>query len=147
MALVLFLLWLWQPERQVRLHTSHFLKEVERRDWEDAGKFLARDYSDRWDHTKESAISDAREVFRSFLFLTIENRTDKCDIAGDRATTNTVIKISGSGSPIAQMIMERVNGLHGPFVFGWRQASWKPWDWELTRVDHPDLRTERFEGL
>jgi len=32
----LWLVWLWQPERQVRLHTTHFLKKVEQRNWEAA---------------------------------------------------------------------------------------------------------------
>ncbi len=146
-AVALFLLWLWQPERQVRLHTSHFLKKVERRNWEAAGKFMAEDYRDRWEHDKESALEDVREVFRQFLFVTIENRTDSCEMAADSATTRTVIKISGHGGPLAQLVMERVNLLRGPFVFGWRKASWKPWDWELTGVDHPELNAERFRGL
>jgi hypothetical protein len=141
-AVALFLSWLWQPERQVRLHTSHFLKKVERRDWDGAGNFLAANYSDRWAHDKGSAVADIREAFRTFLFLTIENRTDSCEMATDHATTRTVLKISGSGGPVAQYVMERVNGLHGPFTFDWRKASWKPWDWELTGVDHPELRID-----
>lgn len=143
----LYLLWLWQPERQVRLHTSHFLKKVEQRNWEAARKFLANDYHDRWEHDAETAIGDAREAFRQFLFVTIENRTDSCEMAPGSATTRTVIKISGQGGPVAQLVMERVNTLHGPFTFDWRQASWKPWDWQLTKVDHPDLNTERFRGF
>jgi hypothetical protein len=146
-AFALFLLWLWQPERQVRLHTSHFLKKVERRNWDDARNFLAPDYSDRWTHDRDSAVADLREAFRSFLFVTIENRTDSCELHGDRGTTRTVLKISGNGGPVAHLIMERVNGLHGPFTFDWRKASWKPWDWELTGVEHPELRTERYEGF
>jgi len=147
LALALFLLWLWKPERQVRLHTSHFLKNVERRNWDSARKFLAEDYTDRWDHTAESAMVDAREAFRQFLFLTVENRTDSCEMAGDRATARTVVKVSGNGGPVAQLVMERVNTLSGPFTFDWRKASWKPWDWQLVRVDHPGLSTERFGGF
>lgn len=143
-ALALFLWWRWQPERQVRLHTSHFLKSVERRNWDSAKNFLADDYTDRWEHNKESAVGDAREAFRQFMFLTIENRIDSCEMAGDQATARAVIKVSGNGGPVAQLVMERVNTLSGPFTFEWRKASWKPWDWQLTRVDHPELRTERF---
>ena len=29
----LFLIWLWQPERQVARHTENFLHAVERKDW------------------------------------------------------------------------------------------------------------------
>lgn len=143
-ALALYTLWLWQPERQVRLHTAHFLKKVERRNWDAMGEFMAADYRDRWEHDKESAVADAREVFRQFLFVTIENRTDSCELAGDSGTTRTVIKISGSGGPVAQLVMERVNILRDPFVFAWRKASWKPWDWQLIGIDHPELRAERI---
>lgn len=146
-ALALFLLWLWKPERQVRLHTSHFLKNVERRNWDRAQNFLAPGYADRWQHNRESAVGDAREAFRQFLFLTIENHTDSCDLDGDHAVAHTVIRISGSGGPVAQLVMERVNELHSPFTFAWRKASWKPWDWELERVDHPELSAERFGGF
>lgn len=147
MTAVLFLLWLWQPERQVRLHTSHFLKKVERRNWEAAGKMMATDYADRWEHDKQTALDNADAVFRHFLLLTIENRTDSCEVLPDRATTRTVIKITGNGGPLAQMVAERVNMLREPFVFTWRQASGKPWDWQLTGVDQPELNTERFRGF
>lgn len=147
MALVLFLLWLWKPERQVRLHTSHFLKSVERRNWNSSKSFLADDYTDRWQHNKETAVADAREAFRQFMFVTIENRIDSCEMAGDHATVRAVIKISGNGGPVAQLVMERVNTLSGPFTFEWRKGTWKPWDWQLTQVDHPQLQTERFGGF
>lgn len=68
-------------------------------------------------------------------------------MAPDSATTRTVLKISGNGGPVAQIVMERVNTLRGPFTFAWRKASWRPWDWQLTSVDHPDLNAERFGGF
>jgi len=139
----LWLLWLWQPERQVRLHTTHFLKNVERRNWDTARAFLAEDYTDRWNHDPNSAISDAREVFSHFFFLTIENRTDSFEWPNpDTATAHTVVKISGSGDPISQMVMERVNTLHEPFAFTWRRAGRAPWAWKLIRVDHSGLHID-----
>ncbi len=147
LAFALYLHWLWQPERQVRLHTTHFLKKVERRNWDGAGAFLAADYEDRWGHDKAGALGAARDVFRQFLFLTIENRTDAVQLAGNRAETRTVIKISGRGGPLAELVSERVNTLRGPFVFSWRRASGKPWDWRLVRIDHPELNVERGGGF
>ncbi len=145
--LALFLLWLWKPERQVRLHTSHFLKNVERRNWDRVRDFLAPGYTDRWQHDRDSAVGDAREVFRQFLFLTLENHTDSCEVDGNHAIAHTIVRISGNGGPLAQLVMGRVNELHQPFTFTWHKASWKPWDWELERVDHPELSTERFGGF
>jgi hypothetical protein len=138
-VIALCLLWLWQPERQVRLHTTHFLKKVEDRNWDKAALFIAGHYTDRWGHDKAFVVRESREVFRQFLFLTIENKTLACDLQGNSATTRTVVKITGSGGPLAQLVMERVNTLREPFVFEWRQQSGKPWDWQLTRIDQPEL--------
>jgi hypothetical protein len=138
-AITLYLLWLWQPERQVRLHTTHFLKNVERRNWDKASLFIAANYTDRWGHDKEFVLRDSGEVLRQFLFLTIENKTLACELNGGSAITRTVLKISGSGGPLAELVMRRVNTLREPFVFEWRRQSRAPWDWQLTRVDQPEL--------
>lgn len=140
--LALYLLWLWQPERQVRLHTTHFLKNVERRNWDRAAVFIAANYADRWGHDKEFVLRESREAFRQFLFLTIEKKTLACELHGDSATTRTVVKISGSGGPLAQLVMQRVNTLREPFVFEWHRQSGAPWDWQLTRVDQPELNLD-----
>jgi hypothetical protein len=140
--LALWLLWLWQPERQVRLHTTHFLKKVERRNWEAAGVFMAEDYSDRWGLNKTTALQDAREVFQQFVFLTIENRTDNCEIRGNEGTAQTVVKVSGKGGPIGEAVMETVNGLRAPFVFTWRKSGQAPWKWELIHIDQSELNID-----
>ncbi len=138
----LWLIWLWQPERQVRLHTTHFLKKVEQRNWNGARSFLARDFSDRWGHDASAALGDGHEVFSHFLFLTIESRVDHVDWQSPVATAHTLVKISGTGDPIAQMVMEKVNTLREPFDFTWRRAGRVPWAWELTSIDHPALRLD-----
>jgi hypothetical protein len=35
---------------------------------------------------------------------------------------------------------DEVNALREPFTMTWRKKSWKPWDWELIRVEQPELR-------
>ena len=105
---------------------------------------MATDYTDRWDHTRDSACEDAHDVFQQFLFVTIENRIDSCEVSSTSATARATLKITGSGGPIAQLIMERVNTLQTPFVFQWRHVSWKPWDWELTHIDHAELKADRL---
>ena len=139
MALALFSAWLWRPERQVRLHTSHLLAAVEGRRWARVENFIADSYSDRWGHDKEFVLQGSKEVFGQFIFLTIQSETLSSSISGSLGTTSRRLKISGSGSPIAQMAMERVNQLREPFVFTWQQRSWKPWDWRLIRFDQPEL--------
>ena len=136
---MLFSVWLWQPERQVRLHTSHLLAAVEGRNWGRVEKFIADNYSDRWGHDKEFVLRGSTEVFRQFIFLTIQSETLSTSSSGGMGISYTRAKISGSGSPIAQMAMERVNQLREPFVFTWQKMSWRPWDWRLVKFDQPEL--------
>ena len=139
LALALYSVWLWQPERQVRLHTAHLLKAVEGRRWNKVDAFVADNYSDRWGHDKGFVVRESNEVFRQFLFLTIESQTLSCSISSSTGMTRDRVKISGSGSPVAQVVTERVNRLEQPFVFTWARMTWKPWDWRLTRIDQPEL--------
>jgi hypothetical protein len=139
---VLWLLWLWQPERQVRLHTTHFLQKVQRRNWAGASAFLAEGFSDRWGHNKSTAIQDAREVFGQFIFLTLEDRTDQYERREADATTRTMVKISGQGGPVAQLVMERVNTLREPFSFTWRHIGAAPWNWQLMHIDQSELNID-----
>lgn len=143
----LWLAWLWQPERQVRLHTSHFLKKVERRNWAATKEMMAADFTDRWEHNKASAIEDAQMVFSQFVFVTIENRTESCDMAAPTATAHTRVKMSGNGGGVAQLVMSRVNSLQQPFTFTWRKVGSAPWHWELTRVDQPELSIDPGAGF
>jgi hypothetical protein len=136
-ALVLWLTWLWQPERQVRLHTVGFLKAVEARKWSKVQSFLADSYSDRWGYDKEFVVAALEKAFQQFLFLSVEEKTTNSLASEGRASS--YVKISGQGGPIAQYVMTKVNSLGEPFTFTWAQRSGKPWDWHLLKVDHPSL--------
>ena len=146
-AAALYAAWLWQPARQVRLHTAHFLGAVERRKWDRVQSFVADNYSDRWGHDKEFVLRETREVFRQFLFLTIQSDPAPPVLAGPDATVSTPVKLAGDGSPIAQFAVEKVNTLRAPFIFTWHRASWRPWDWRLTRVEQPELEIEMERGF
>ena len=139
LGLALYAAWLWRPERQVRLHTAHLLKAVEGRQWKKVDSFVADNYSDRWSHDKGFVLRASTEVFGQFLFLSIQGQTLQCDISGSTGLTRDTIKITGSGGPVAQIVMETVNRIRAPFVFTWERKSWKPWDWRLIRIDQPEL--------
>lgn len=147
LGLALYAAWLWQPERQVELHTAHFLKAVERRNWDKVQAFVADNYADRWGHDKEFVLREAREVFRQFLALTIQSTPGTPSIAGRDATHRSDLRITGQGSPIAQFVVEKVNTLRGPFVFTWHRTGWQPWAWQLTAVDHPELELDRARAF
>ena len=146
-AAALYAAWLWQPARQVRLHTAHLLGAVERRQWDRVQTFVADNYSDRWGHDKEFVLRETREVFRQFLFLTIQSDPAPPALDGTDATIGTPLKLAGSGSPVAQFAVEKVNTLRAPFTFTWHRASWRPWDWRLTRVEQPELEIEMERGF
>jgi hypothetical protein len=142
LVLAVWLVWLWQPERQVRLHQKHFLQAVERRNWNAMEKFLAADYADRWGHDRTFVLAACRDVFGQFLFLTVEQQTEDCVVEGTSGTARTTVKITGSGGPLAQQAITTVNALREPFVFSWeRRGRW--WDWELVRVEQRELRLDR----
>ena len=54
-------------------------------------------------------------------------------------TTRARLILAGRGSPLAEYAVERVARLTQPFTFTWRQRSWKPWDWVLTKMEQPEL--------
>src|SRR6516162_114757 len=60
----LYLMWLWRPEHQVRLHTEHFFHAIDGRDWESVADFIGGDYHDQWDNDRARLLERMREGFR-----------------------------------------------------------------------------------
>ncbi|MGV3533715.1 MAG: hypothetical protein ACO1QR_15205 [Chthoniobacteraceae bacterium] len=138
LGIVLWCAWLWQPERQVRLHQQNFLQALEDRDWERIAKFVDDNYSDRWGHDKGFVLREGREAFRSFVVLDVEGETADLFVDSGRATVLSRLRMRGRGNPIAETVMSRVNGLQEPWRFEWEQGN-RPWKWHLTRLDHTQL--------
>ena len=144
---VMWCAWLWQPERQVRLHQQHFFRALEERDWGDIADFLDGDYADRWGHDKAFLVREGREIFRQFLWVTAAGEIVRAEVSGDAVRVDARLRLAGRGSPIGEMVLDRVNALREPFVFEWRRRSWKPWDWRMTRLDQPELQMEEVPGF
>ena len=140
LALALWLAWLWQPERQVRLHTASLLKAIERRNWSKVQGLFADNYSDRWGHDKAFVVSGLRQVFESFFTLSIEHRILDADATSGRATVR--VKMSGQG-PVASYVTAKINGLGDPFTFTWQRSGGMPWQWQLISADHPTLEPDK----
>jgi hypothetical protein len=140
LVLALWLAWLWQPERQVRLHTAGLLKGIERRKWSKVDELIANNYADRWGHDKAFVLEGLRQVFGSFVFLTIEHQNLDVDASAGRTITR--VKMSGQGGPVAQYVMAKVNVLAEPFTFTWIKRGNMPWEWQLIAVDHPTLNPD-----
>src|SRR5882762_9308491 len=60
----LFLIWLWQPERQVRRHTQKLFHQVAAKNWSAVSNLIGSDYRDPWNHDRTIVIERMREVMR-----------------------------------------------------------------------------------
>jgi len=145
---LIFGLWLaqlWQAENQVRLHSEHFLRQIEQRKASAADGFLAPDYHDDWGHDRALVLNRLHLIVRMFSSLTITTSEPQVTLDSPNATWRASIQLAGTGGDYAPEIIERVNSLTKPFELGWRQESWRPWDWKLVEVKNPAL--ELREGM
>ena len=135
-------LWLgqlWQAERQVRLHSEHFLQQIEKRNWSAAADFVAAEYHDDWGHDRKEMVARLRIVLRFFSSLRIDAGTPQVSADTPAGWWSAKVRLEGGGSEYAPEIVQRVNQLSEPFVLHWRRQSWLPWDWKLVRVSNPSL--------
>ena len=141
-----FMRWA-SPERQIENKQAALIRGVEKRSRSKVEKLIADSYLDRWMFDKEDAITAFLDVGSQFIALGITEVDPEHQIDESRstATVTTQIKVAGSGSPVAQMILRRTNQLEAPFVFTWEKQSWWPGSWRLTKVDNSEL-PESFDG-
>ena len=135
----LWLAQLWRAENQVRLHSEHFLRQIEKRNAAAAGDFLALDYHDDWGHDRALLLSRLRIVLQLFSSLTISVTAPQVTLHPSAATWSATIQLEGAGGEFAPEITGRVNSLTKPFKLHWRHESWRPWDWKLVQVSNPAL--------
>ena len=134
----IFLARLWQPERQVQLHSAHLLAQIEKKNWSAVAAFIGNDYQDRWGDDRAVLLERLREVFRFVGNPKISVKDAGIRTESARGFWRARITIKGAGE-FAPMIEERVNSLPAPFELEWRRGSSKPWDWKLVRVENAAL--------
>jgi len=132
-------MWLWQPERQLLLHQAHFRGAVEARDWPRITKMLDPGYADRWGYTRETGVGEARQWLGQFFALTVTVEDASDELTEEGGTVTERWRLDGTGAEGATMVTDYVNRIQAPFVFHWKHASWKPWDWTLVRVDNAEV--------
>jgi len=135
----LFLLWLWQPERQVKRHTENFFHSIERKDWEGMADFVGNDYQDQWGHDRARVLERAREIFRYLRGIRIVASTPSVRVDQYSAQWVARVTLEVDEGELATSIKERVNSLATPFELEWHRLSAKPWDWKLVRVSNATL--------
>ena len=105
---------------------------------------MADDYSDRWGNDKATVVDRSKQAFAQFFILEVEGSGYEVEEENAIGTARVQIAVTGRGGPLADIVMTRAAELKEPFAFTWRQASWKPWDWKLIRVDQPELEITEF---
>jgi hypothetical protein len=135
----LYLAWLWQPERQVRLHAEHLIAKFEDRKSSGVADFISESYRDDWGHDRARLLERTQIVLQVLKEIHIVTREAQTTISGNEARWMAKVSIRAEGE-FAPLVVDRVNAIETPFELVWRQHSWKPWDWKLVRVSNPDLQ-------
>jgi len=138
-VLGIYLFQLWQPERQVTLHSANLIEALEENDWSDLADFIADNYEDRWGHDRAVVLLRLREVLSYAPNLQIEAIGVAARADDQEGTWSARIQVEADPNEVTALIKGRVNPLDAPFELQWRRQSWKPWDWKLVRVDNPAL--------
>ena len=136
----LYLLWLWRPERQVRLHTENFFHAIDRRNWNGVADFIGNDYRDQWNNDRARLLERMREGFRWVRGSRITAPNAAVQVQTWRAIWVGKIIVYSSDDGVMQLLDERINGLTTPFEFEWRRFSDKPWDWKLVGVSNSSFQ-------
>ena len=140
LALAIWLIWWSRPERQVRRAQVRLLDALESRDYPALARLMAEDYRDAWDHDKANVLRRAPQVFDQFLTLDIEGEISSTVQEATDWVVRQKIVVKGFGGALGMHARDEVNRLKEPFTMRWRKRGWKPWDWELTRIDQSELR-------
>lgn len=133
-----YLFRLWQPERQVRLHSTNLVAQMEKKNWKRVGEFIRSDYQDQWGHDRARVLKRLREVLRAAPNARIDIAEPTLRIESGRGRWIARVTVDGAGE-YADLIEARINTLDAPFELEWRQGATWPWDWKLVSVRNPAL--------
>jgi hypothetical protein len=132
-----YLIWLWQPERQVRRQTENFFRAIELKNWDATAAFVAADYQDQWGDDRVRVLERLREGFRYVRGPRIIVSHASAQVESPRAVWSGKITLYSSDDDMMEVLDQRVNSLRSRFELEWHHLSGKPWDWKLTRVSNP----------
>jgi hypothetical protein len=135
----IYLVRLWQPERQVGLHSEHLIAHIENRQWSRVGDFVSSAYHDAWGNDRAQLLARLRMALHFFPKLDIVGQEPQTQIEIPEGDWRAKIQIHASGNEAAPEIEARVNNLAEPFDLRWRRESRWPWDWKLVSVTNPAL--------
>lgn len=139
-AWAVWLSQLWQPARQIELHTRNLLARASDRDWPAVEVMMSPVYRDARHEDRASAVDAAREWTSHFFALQIVPLGDwQINVSGNDGQASGEIGVFGSGTYVAQAVMDAAREFKEPFVFRWRKSGRWPWQWQLAEIAQPEL--------
>jgi hypothetical protein len=139
----IYLFRLWQPQRQIELHSAHLLAQIEKRDWKGVGEFIGGTYQDRWGNDRALVLERLPQVFRALGNPQIEASDVAVRREQGRGFWTARILMKGTAES-AEYIQSRVNSLDTPFEFEWQRGATWPWDWKLVSVRNSALEISDY---
>ena len=146
-ALGVYLLQLWQSDKQVELHSAHLLHAIEQKDWRAIGEFIDPAYQDQWHQDRTVLLTRMRAVLAYARNLHLQAHEPLVLATENGSEWRARIVVSGEDNELTSLIKARINPLQEPFRLQWRQQSWKPWDWKLIRASNEALELPETAGF
>ncbi|CAN5584866.1 hypothetical protein BH18VER1_BH18VER1_03320 [soil metagenome] len=143
----IYLLRLWQPERQVELHSIHLLDAIGERDWSRVREFIDAEYHDHWQHDRELLLARIRLVGGHTRDLRLEPHQPLVIETDDGPGWRARITARGEQGEMIALIKQHLNSIDEPFRLEWRQRSRKPWDWKLVHASNEALVLPKGSGF
>ncbi|PYI92275.1 MAG: hypothetical protein DME97_11125 [Verrucomicrobia bacterium] len=134
----IYLVRLWQGQRQVELHSVRLLAQIEKHNWKAVDEFVGSDYVDQWGNDRALLLERLRDVFRALPNARVESKVVSVQTRNGRGSWIARITLKSTGE-FADLIQNRVNSLDSPFEFEWQRGATWPWDWKLVAVKNPAL--------
>jgi hypothetical protein len=140
----IYLFRLWQPQRQIELHNTHLLAQIEKHKWKDVGEFIGDAYQDQWGNDRQLLLQRLPQVVGALGNTQIEARDVAIRREERRGYWTAKVTVKGTGE-FADYIQTRVNSLETPFEFEWQPGATWPWDWKLVSVRNPALEISNYK--
>jgi len=142
LALVLYLGWSWQPERQVQNRFEDLIAALEKRNLKKVKALISPEYRDEWGLRPDDLVKLSDEMLRQFFWVEITPVEPRVTRTDRGVEVRTRLQLQGNGTALAQAALSRAGEWREPFVFVWRKESGKPWDWKLASMSQSELNLQ-----
>jgi len=146
-AWLLVSLYQWQPERQVERHFESWVQAVQDRKWNRIEGMFHDEYSDPWGFDKETLLKEAREAMRHFFAPVVTAQDVAIQVDDYTGDVRCRLTIDGDGTAVAGLIRHELNSRRPVFVLHWERTDWRPWHWQIKRIESDGISLDRYRGF